>query len=199
MFRNSWLNTVAVPLVVLVAVLTLATHRADAQVKPFKVTGGGLAPDGVSLVGAASPHWAVGVATELGKYYGEGFFQITGPGPDPMNPLQASFSSAPDFTFVAANGDKLVFTYGDVDNGADENGLVTLTPHDGGTFTAVFVAEFNPVVAKCTGRFADVTDGSFIMTAVSAPFTINNMTGTTSPFAYTWQGEGTLTFAGAGE
>jgi hypothetical protein len=42
MFRNSRLNAIVAPLIALVAVLTLAC-RADAQVKPFKITGGGVA------------------------------------------------------------------------------------------------------------------------------------------------------------
>jgi hypothetical protein len=65
--------------------------------------------------------------------------------------LTANFSSAPDFVFTAANGDKLAMTYGDVDNGAKLPGVVTLRPVGDGSVTAVFVAEFNPVPAKCTG------------------------------------------------
>lgn len=185
MNRNSWLRSI-VSLVAL-AVLSMAVPRADAQVKPFKIKGGGLAPNGVSLVpGVAVPHWAVGEANELGKYYGDGFFQITGPAPVP-NPLQASFSSAPYFTFAAANGDLLVVTYG-----KGGTGLVTLTPVGPGAFTARFVAEFNPVPDKCTGRFQGVT-GSWIMIAQSSTFTFVSPTNT-SAFTYSWQGEGTLTF-----
>ena len=71
-------------------------------------------------------------------------------------------------------------------------GEVTLYPVGDGSFIAVFVAEFNPVPAKCTGRFAKVTDGSFIMVATSEPFFL--LATTTTPFAYSWEGEGTLTF-----
>jgi hypothetical protein len=104
----------------------------------------------------------------LGRYQGAGMFQIlrfTGP-------LTAEFSSAPDFVFTAANGDKLAVTYGVVANGAAQAGQVTLTPNADGSFTAVFVAEFNPEPAKCTGRFAKITGGSWIMVAVSDPFFI---------------------------
>jgi hypothetical protein len=176
-----------IPMLSLAAVLSTAASRADAQVKPFKIKGGGVAPAGLSVVpGVAAPHWAVGEANELGKYYGDGFFNITGPAPNP-NPLQASFSSAPYFTFAAANGDLLVVTYG-----KGGTGLVTLTPINATTFTARFVAEFNPVPDLCTGRFKGVT-GGWIMIAQSSPFTFVSATNS-SAFTYTWQGEGTLTF-----
>jgi len=182
MFRNRQLSS----LIALAVVLTVATLPADAQVKPFKISGAGIAPQGLSMNPAdASPHCAVGVATHLGKYYGEGFLKITGPGPN-LNPLQASFSSAPEFTFAAANGDLLVCTYG-----KGGTGLATLTPV-GKCFTARFVAEFNPDPTKSTGRFKGVT-GSWIMIAQSGPFTFVSPTNT-SPFAYSWHGEGTLTF-----
>jgi hypothetical protein len=60
----------------------------------------------------------------------------------------------------------------------------------GGEFIAVFTAEFNPVLKKCTGRFTKVIDGSFIMVAVTEPFVL----GATDPVAYTWQGKGWLEF-----
>jgi hypothetical protein len=169
--------------------LALAQARAQAQVKPLKITGGGLAPAGIALTpGTPAPHWAVGTATELGKYYGQGFFQIL----DFTSATTAEFSSAPDFVFTAANGDELAMTYGVVANGAKQPGQVTLYPVGDGSFIAVFVAEFNPVPSQSTGRFASVTGGSLIMVATSDPFFI--LGATTTPFAYTWEGEGTLTF-----
>jgi hypothetical protein len=63
------------------------------------------------------------------------------------------------------------------------------------SFTTVFVAEFNPELASCTGRFAKLTGGSFIMIAKSAPVFLVPEPGKTTPFAYTWQEHGTLTFA----
>jgi hypothetical protein len=176
--------------VVFTFALGLGQGPVQAQVKPFKVTGGGFAPDGIALIpGTPAFHNATGQATELGEYTGAGNFQIL----EYTSALTAEFSSAPDFTFTAANGDKLVFTYGDVDNGAKQAGEVTLEPVGDGSFTAVFVAEFNPVPSKCTGRFAKVTAGSFIMIAKSEPFFLLGTT--TTPFAYTWQGSGTITFA----
>jgi hypothetical protein len=182
-----------VSLFVLALSVAFLPGRVQAQVeKPFKISGGGFAPGGLSLIpGVPAYHNATGNATELGSYTGEGFFTLL----DLPVQLTADFSSAPYFVFTAANGDKLVMTYGDVDNGASLPGEVTLTPVGDGSFTAVFVAEFNPVPAKCTGRFAKLTGGGFIMVAKSTPFflLLNELKST--PFAYTWQGTGSLTFA----
>jgi hypothetical protein len=176
------------PVIVTIA-LVLSQSQAEAQVKPFKITGSGVAPDGLSLIpGVPAPHVSTGQATELGNHTGAGFFTIL----DYTGPLTAEFSSAPTYTFIAANGDKLVMTYGDVDNGAASPGEVTLTPHSDGSFSAVFVAEFNPVPSQCTGRFAKLTAGSFLMIAKSSPFFLLGTV--SSPFTYTWEGQGTLTF-----
>src|SRR5262249_16750625 len=97
MIRNARLNSLIVPLLALVVSLALASPRAQAQEKPFKITGGGYAPDGISLIPlTAVPHSTVGNATELGNYTGEGFFQIL----DYTGPLTAEFSSAPNVVFV---------------------------------------------------------------------------------------------------
>jgi hypothetical protein len=176
-------------LVVVTFALVLGQGQADAQVKPFKIRGSGSAPDGLSLIpGVPAPHFSIGQATELGNHTGEGFFTIL----DFTGPLTAEFSSAPTYVFTAADGDKLAFTYGDVDNGADSPGEVTLTPNSDGSFSAVFVAEFNPVPAKSTGRFAKVIGGSFIMIAKSSPFFLVGAAST--PFTYTWEGQGTIEF-----
>ena len=94
--------------------------------------------------------------------------------------------------FTAANGDDLAFTYGVTANGARTTGRGGVFPVGDGSFTAVFVAEFNPVPAKCTGRFAKVIDGSFIMVARSEPFFI--LGPSTTPFKYTWEGKGWIEF-----
>ena len=186
MFRSLRSESVVVPLAALAAVLALASG-ASAQVKPFKVTGAGIAPEGAPFIpGQPKPHWAVGQATELGRYYGEGqvvLDRFTGP-------TTAEFSSAVPFVFVAANGDRLAFTYGDPDNGAEGPGEVTLFPQPDGTVVAVFVAEFNPVPELSTGRFASVIDGSFVMVAVTEPFVL----GSSDPAGYTWSGEGWIEF-----
>jgi hypothetical protein len=189
MFRTARLSKPNVALIALVASLVLAPSRAEAQTKPLKITGGGPAPNGIALTpGVPAPHSAEGNATELGKYTGQGWFQILNYTGD----YTAAFSSAPNFVFVAANGDQLAMTYGDINNGAKKPGQVTLTPHDDGTLTATFVAEFNPDLPNCTGRFAKLTGGSLIMTALSEPFVFQGAT--TSPFNYTWSGTGTLTY-----
>ncbi len=171
----------------LLAVLALPIARAEAQVKPFKVTGGGIADYLPVVPGEPSHHFAVGQATELGRYFGEGSFALI----QFTSQTTADFSSVEPFVFTAANGDQLAFTYGDVDNGADEPGRVTLTPQPDGRFVAVFVAEFNPIPEESTGRFAKVVDGSFIMVATTEPFVL----GAKDPVAYTWEGKGWLEYA----
>src|SRR5689334_4101168 len=89
---------------VFVLSLALAPDQALAQTKPFKVTGEGVAPLGLPLTpDTPAPHWAVGQATELGRYSGSGFFQID----EFTGPLSGDFSSAVPFVFTAANGDDL--------------------------------------------------------------------------------------------
>jgi hypothetical protein len=184
-------NPLIATLVVLTCAFALGQSQAQAQVKPFKMTGGGDAPDGISLIlGAAEPHNATGNATELGNYSGEGMFQLL----NFTSELTADFSSAPYFVFTAANGDELTVTYGDVNNGAAEPGEVTLYPQSDGGFIAVFVAEFNPVPDRCTGRFAKLTGGSFIVVATSDEFYIPEGSTNTTPFTYTWEGSGSLVF-----
>jgi hypothetical protein len=188
MIRNLRLNRL-VPLAALVAVLTL-TCRAEAQVKPFKVTGGGSGPDGLSLFGADSPHSATGNATLLGKYSGNGEANVISF--DPQT-LSGTFEGV--YVFVAANGDKLAMTYGDTDNGAEQDGTFQLFDAGGGKVYVVFLAEFNPIPELCTGRFADVIDGSLIMVAVSSPFAlVIDEDGFSPPFNYTWEGKGWLEF-----
>jgi hypothetical protein len=187
--RTNRLPAVVVSLVALTASLALTSSRAEAQVKPLKITGGGYAPNGICLIpDSPEPHTATGNATELGHYTGEGWFQIL----DYTSKLTAEFSSAPNFVFVAANGDHLAMTYGDTNNGAKQAGQVMLVPNSDGSFTACFVAEFNPDLPNCTGRFTKLTGGSLIMYAVSDPFMIDG--NFTTPFNYTWSGTGTLTY-----
>ena len=85
---------------------------------------------------------------------------------------------------------QLACYYGRVDEGASSPGVATLYPQADGKFVAVFVAEFTPAYAECTGRFSKLTGGSFIMVATTEPFVL----GSTDPVAYWWQGQGTLTF-----
>src|SRR4051794_18735033 len=74
--------------------LVLASSQGPAQaqvVKPFKITGGGPAPDGISLIGKPDVHYATGQATELGRYSCVGMFALLGF----TSESTALFSSAP--------------------------------------------------------------------------------------------------------
>ena len=157
-------------------ITALAPARVQAQVEPFKVSGSGIV-DFIPLAeGLAAPHDADGTATHLGRYHAEGLVRLdhfTGP-------TTAEFSSAEPVVFVAANGDELHFDYA---------GTVELIPLDGGLFMTVWVAEFTPATGS-TGRFAKVTGGRFVMTAVTDPFTLGE-----ENIPYSWEGSGTLVFS----
>ena len=173
-----------------VAAVALAAGQVRAQVVPFHVTGGGLAPNGVSLFGDDSPHDATGTATHVGKYSGDGVFNSLS-----FDPATLGGTFQGRFTFVAKNGDRLAFTYGDTTNGAEHAATYQAFPAEGGKVYVVFVAEFNPIPSECTGRFKNVVDGSFVMTAVSEPVapTIDE-NGFTPSFRYTWDGSGWLKY-----
>jgi hypothetical protein len=174
-------------LVAVTALFALASPRADAQVVPFKVTGGGSAPDGLPVFpGGTAPHNATGTGTQIGKYTGNGVFELLS-----LDPDTGSGTFQGSFVFVAANGDRLAFSYGDTDNGADQPGQFQIYPAGDGKVVVVFVAEFNPIPSQCTGRFRNVIDGSFVMTATTEPFALEvNDEGYTTPFNYTWSGSG---------
>jgi hypothetical protein len=146
--------------------------------------GVGPAPDGISLIpGTPAPHQSKGVGSAgLGKYSGDGSFEITGY----LSETEANFSG--NFTFVAANGDKLACNYG-----VGGTGVVTLIAVCPGVYRATFVADFVPIPDQCTGKFAGVT-GSWTMYGASGEFTIDGTTEQTSTFIYGWEGEGKLTF-----
>jgi hypothetical protein len=168
----------------------LAAPSADVRVVPFQISGGGTAPGGLPVFsGGKARHNATGEATHLGKYTGnEGMFELLS-----FDPATGTGTFRGSFVFVAADGDRLACNYG-----ADPNnpGRFTLTPVGDGKVVAVFVAEFTPDPQHSTGRFAEVTGGSFLMVATSSPFVpLPNAQGYTPPFAYTWRGEGALEFS----
>ncbi len=108
MIRTSRLTPVVIPLIALVAALTLVCHTVEAQVKPFTVKGVGNAPKGLSVVGGVSPYTMSGTATQLGKCSGFGIAQVTAFDIVPTDPdavFTGSFTGG--FVFVAANGDRL--------------------------------------------------------------------------------------------
>ncbi len=192
MFRTSQLNDAVVALLALVAVLTLACDRAEAQVKPFKVKGGGNAPEGLSVVGGVSPYTVSGTATHLGKYSGLGVAQVTGMDEVPTDPdaiFTGSFTGG--FVFVAANGDRLVCKH---------PGTFGVYSDGQGGFFAVFDAIFTPTsltiddtTYESTGRFANVS-GGFRMIAITESFTIDLEVGATTAFDFKWEGEGSFSF-----
>jgi hypothetical protein len=86
------------------------------------------------------------------------------------------------FALVAADGDTTPGTF-------------TVMPTSDGKVVVQFVAVFTPDPAASTGRFADVTGGSFTMVATTEPFVLQpNDQGYTAPFACTWAGDGWLEF-----
>ncbi len=174
-----------------VAAFALMTTTAQAQVKPFAIVGGGGGDDGISVVGVPTGFDSAGLATHLGRYSSDnGVFQA----------LSVDFATGAgtfrgSITFEAANGDQLACTFGDTSNGAAQPGQFQIVPLEDGLVQVVFLAEFNPDVSKCTGRFAKVVDGSFLMLAVSTPFPlIIDELGFTPPFDYSWVGTGSLEF-----
>jgi len=189
MFRNR----VAAGLTFCALALVLAPNQAEAQCKPFKIIGGGIAPNGLPLPGEPGrPHWAVGFATDLGFYYGEGEVQTdTANPPQRDGTITGEFGSPVPFVFTGENGDSLACYYGRTKFGAKQPGTFTLVPVPdlgAGWYVAHFVAEFVPYDPECTGKFKGVS-GSWIMYATSEPFVL----GSSDPIGYTWEGEGALT------
>lgn len=193
MFRGSWLKNVMICLTAAVAVFVVLPGNADAQVKPFKISGAGVGPIGLPLPGQdARPHWIIGKATHLGRHYGEGSVQTD------VNNFVAhddgrftgEFGGGSPFVFTGANGDILSCEYGRTEFGASTPGTFELVPTgDPGMYVAWFIAEFVPVSADCTGKFKGVT-GSWVMYAVTEPFLL----GSDEPVNYSWEGKGKLNF-----
>lgn len=91
--------------------------HCQAQVKPFK-SGSGVAPEGLPLPGQEPrEHNIVGDA--LGRYTGTDKVQTDSAAFNPdMGTIEGEFGGGCAYTFVAANGDKLVCWYGRTDHGA---------------------------------------------------------------------------------
>jgi hypothetical protein len=183
-------------LAVLAGVLVLDSPATQAQVvKPFKIIGAGVGPEGLPLPGQDPRlHWAIGAASYLGPYYGAGTVETISANPPSGGTITGVFGSGSPFIFVGAKGDHLVCWYGRTDHGASTKGTFTLTildvmPDGNLVVEAAWVAEFLAVPDQSTGQFAGVT-GSWIMYAYSEPFVL----GSSDPVDYWWEGEGTLTF-----
>jgi hypothetical protein len=169
--------------------------QAQAQVKPFRITGEGSGPSGLPLPGQGPRfHWVVGNATHLGRHCGEGTVQTDSAAFNASGQIVGEFGSGSPFVFTGANRDELACYYGRTEFGASEPGAFELTIvdllEDGSPVVeALWIAEFVVQPELCTGKFAGVT-GSWIMYARSEPFVL----GSDDPVNYAWEGEGKLTF-----
>jgi hypothetical protein len=180
-----------------VAALALAGEGAAQVVKPFKITGEGIAAKGLPLPGQPVREHVItkGQATHLGNYTGAGAVRTDSAVVDPVQGvITGEFGGGAPFVFTGANGDKLVTWYGRTDHGAEDPGTFELTivdilPDGNLVVEAAWIAEFVAQPDLSTGKFAGVT-GSWIMYAFSEPFVL----GSDDPLEYWWEGEGTLTF-----
>jgi hypothetical protein len=166
--------------------------RGGPRAQPFAINGGGPAPQGLPLAPyVLGPHSATGTASFLGQYTGSGTFEHDPLVIDPATGLvTANFQGT--FTFVAANGDRLVTHYGTGFTGK----LTGQLSADG---TAVVGVQFDAIFtidgAQSTGRFAGAS-GSWRMIAHADSISLVSMVpGYSAPFDYTWTGGGTITFA----
>jgi hypothetical protein len=194
MMRNVRWKKFVLPVAAVVAMFTLAWLKAEVLADEFKITGKGVAPDGLPLPGQGHrPHWIKGNATYLGRHTGEGSVQtdtadvnlVTGH-------ITGEFGSGTPFIFKKKNGDKLAVHYGRTAFGAKKPGVYDLTilavlPDGNLVVEALFIAEFVPQQELCTGIFEGVT-GSWIMYATSDPFVL----GASDPIPYEWHGKGPL-------
>ena len=179
------------------AVALAVPQLANAQiVKPFKIVGVGVAPEGLGLPGEeARPNDIVGNATHLGRHTGDGSTEIVTAEFTPTG-LAGTFRSGEPFVFIGANGDKLVCDYGqDEDGNATGTYVVTIVDVVEGQFLveASFIAEFVPRPHESTGKFSGVT-GSWTMFAETETFVLFS----DDPFVYEWEGDGKLTFRKGG-
>jgi hypothetical protein len=166
-------------------------------VKPFRINGGGPAPEGLPLDPRlpAGPHRATGNAIGLGRYTGEGEFSLAAP-------LEISESGAVTgtfhgtFVFVAANGDRLATIYGEGGTGTLTGQLSQDAEGNPVVIDVEFDAFFTPDPDNSTGRFANVVGGGWTMIAKSESIPLpTDGGGYTAPFDYTWTGTGTLEYA----
>jgi hypothetical protein len=161
------------------------TYAAPSLVAPFETAGAGHAPQGVPLFpGGMASHDATGGINLLGTYYGK----YSGPGEYTLlnftSPTTGNFHGTFDFT--APNGDQLFCTYG-----ASTPGTFAIYPVANGNVVVQFDAVFAPITSECTGAFANITGGNFVMIATTDPFNPTpNAQGYTAPFTYSWVGAG---------
>ncbi|QDU19532.1 hypothetical protein [Urbifossiella limnaea] len=169
-----------------------ANAAAGTHTVPFRINGTGPAFQGVPLFpgGSADHEITSGTATRLGQHTGSGSFTLGSLAVSGTGAVTGTFQGS--FVFVAANGDRLAFTYGDGFTGV-VTGQISAdgSAIEGVVFDAVFAYD----AANSTGRFSNLSGGSFRMIAQSdsIPFA-GGAPGYTGPFVYSWTGEGTLDF-----
>ncbi len=100
MIRNSFFGSFAGCLLA----LAFGENQAQAQPlgKPFKIVGAGVGPEGLPLPGQPPRfHWAKGVGTDLGIYYGQGTVQTDTASVLPNGDITGTFGSGSPFVFTA--------------------------------------------------------------------------------------------------
>jgi|GEM_PF-4727075 len=155
----------------LLSLFSVYASLADAQILPFELTGSGDAAFIPLTPGESAFHDADGTATFLGNYHAEGMVRLD----EFTSQTTGNFSSAVPIVFTGENGDELHMDYA---------GSVELTPVGVGEFFSTWIAEFTPVVGSSTGQFANVIDGSILVTAITDPFTLADPTNV----PYSWSG-----------
>jgi hypothetical protein len=172
-------------------------QSAEAQTRPFFIKGGGTAAfipfDPDSDEDGTATHVSTGNATYLGGHSGEGAIELLAF----TSANTATFQSAKPFEFSSKHL-RLAFDYGRADKGVPA-GVVTLYPagpsHPGkvvAIFDAIFtLSSATPLTKAGIKKAEKVGDARFRMIATTEPFVF----GVKVPVAYTWAGEGTLTFA----
>ena len=181
-------------------VFGVAIGHADAQVKPFKIKGGGILAF-FPPIGEEAPHTIEGQATHLGQHTGLGWvrpLRLAAPDDPRLLPgsiLAAEFDNSLPTIFIAANGDELRYDYGQGD-GLYSPGIVQLfpDPDQPGKVFAIFIAEFTPIVGASTGRFEKVVGGSFDMIAITDSFALFDPENPPVEIGYSWSGRGTIEF-----
>lgn len=97
---------------------------------------------------------------------------------------QVPFASNDPFLFDFGGGNTLKIHYGHPELGAPSTGTATIAPLPSGLADVTWLATFNPVPGSGTGIFANVTGGSFFMTAKM--FSIDP---TSTDIPYSWTSE----------
>ena len=139
------LNPIGVALVAAALVFVATSSPAQAKhPKPFHISGTGIALTGLPLPGQP-PRSLIssGTANHLGQHTGSGNMITTTAVPQLDGSFTGTFGSVDHFTFIGANGDKLVCRFGKA--APDEFvGTFVLSPDldNPGIFTADLIADF---------------------------------------------------------